>query len=139
MPPALRRALEARDRGCRFPGCEQRRFTDAHHIRHWADGGETGLSNLVLLCRRHHRLCHEHGHAIERDDHGRLVFRSPFGSPVPAAPPLGPCSADGLANGNRARGVSPGPDAILTGTGERMDLRLCVDAVLAAVGFGPAE
>ncbi|MGD2124164.1 MAG: HNH endonuclease signature motif containing protein, partial [Gemmatimonadota bacterium] len=50
VPPALRRALEARDRGCRFPGCGLR-FTDAHHVRHWADGGETTLGNLVLLCR----------------------------------------------------------------------------------------
>ena len=45
----LRRALEVRDRGCRFPGCHLR-FTDAHHLKHWADGGETGLSNCVLLC-----------------------------------------------------------------------------------------
>ncbi|MGH7575357.1 MAG: DUF222 domain-containing protein, partial [Longimicrobiales bacterium] len=44
ISPALRRALEVRDRGCRFPGCELR-FTDAHHLRHWADGGETSLRN----------------------------------------------------------------------------------------------
>ncbi|HUG88039.1 MAG TPA: HNH endonuclease [Actinomycetota bacterium] len=50
IPPALRRALEAHDRGCRFPGCGLR-FTDGHHVRHWADGGETSLSNTVLLCR----------------------------------------------------------------------------------------
>jgi hypothetical protein len=58
VPPALRRALEARDRGCRFPGCAAR-FTDAHHIVHWADGGETRLENLLLLCRGHHRAVHE--------------------------------------------------------------------------------
>ena len=50
IPPALRRALEVRDRGCRFPGCGLR-FTDAHHIVHWADGGRTDLKNTVLLCR----------------------------------------------------------------------------------------
>ena len=50
IPPALRRALEARDRQCRFPGCNARRC-DAHHVRHWADGGRTRLDNLVLLCR----------------------------------------------------------------------------------------
>jgi hypothetical protein len=58
IAPALRRALEARDRGCRFPGCGGS-FTDGHHIVHWAEGGETSLRNLVLLCRRHHRAVHE--------------------------------------------------------------------------------
>jgi len=55
IPPAIRRALEHRDRGCRFPGCHNR-YADAHHLRHWADGGRMSLENLVLLCRRHHRL-----------------------------------------------------------------------------------
>ena len=52
IPAALRRALEARDGGCRFPGCGHRRFVDAHHIAHWIDGGTTDLCNTVLLCRR---------------------------------------------------------------------------------------
>ena len=64
IPPAVRRALEARDRGCRFPGCGLR-FTDAHHIRHWADGGETKLGNLVLLCSHHYWLLHEEGWTVE--------------------------------------------------------------------------
>jgi len=51
IPPAMRRALVARDGGCQFPGCTQRRFVDGHHIEHWADGGETNLRNLTLLCR----------------------------------------------------------------------------------------
>ena len=54
IPPHIRRALEERDRGCRFPGCACR-FTEAHHVKHWADGGETSLRNTLLLCRRHHR------------------------------------------------------------------------------------
>ena len=58
IPPALRRALEIRDRGCRFPGCG-RRFTDAHHVKHWADGGETSLDNCLLLCG-HHLLSWNH-------------------------------------------------------------------------------
>ncbi len=70
VPPALRRALEVRDRGCRFPGCGLR-FTDAHHIHHWADGGETKLDNLVLLCRFHHRLVHEEGFRVEWREDGR--------------------------------------------------------------------
>jgi hypothetical protein len=72
--PALRRALEARDRGCRFPGCGLR-YNEAHHIRHWADGGETSLENCVLLCRHHHRLVHEGGWRMEVLPGGRLVFR----------------------------------------------------------------
>ena len=64
---ALRRALQRRDRGCVFPGCDQTRWVDAHHIVHWADGGRTDLDNLVLLCRRHHRAVHERGYRIVSD------------------------------------------------------------------------
>ena len=88
VPPRLRRALEIRDRGCRFPGCGSR-FTDAHHMRHWADGGPTRLDNLVLLCRTHHRLLHEDGFRLtaDPDRRGRLIFYSPKGVPIPEVPP----------------------------------------------------
>ena len=60
IPPAIRRALVSRDRGCTHPGCDRpERWCDAHHVVHWADGGPTSLANLVLLCRRHHRMRHE--------------------------------------------------------------------------------
>jgi hypothetical protein len=78
IPPALRRALEARDGGCRFPGCGLR-FTDAHHVRHWADGGETSLGNTLLLCRHHHRLVHEEGWRVAWWGQGRPVFIDPRG------------------------------------------------------------
>ena len=78
IPPSLRRALEARDRGCRFPGCGLR-FTDAHHVKHWADGGETSLGNLVLLCAHHHRLVHEEGWSVEWWGEGRPAFVDPRG------------------------------------------------------------
>ena len=78
IPPSLRRALEARDRGCRFPGCGLR-FTDAHHVKHWADGGETTLDNLVLLCSHHHRLVHEEGWRVEWWGEGRPAFIDPRG------------------------------------------------------------
>src|SRR5436190_1416603 len=61
IPPALRRALHHRDHGCRFPGCGLP-FGQGHHIRHWAHGGPTTLSNLAMLCRRHHRAVHEEGY-----------------------------------------------------------------------------
>jgi hypothetical protein len=58
-PPAIRRALVWRDGGCAFPTCDRPSgWTDCHHVRHWADGGPTTLTNLVLLCRRHHTLIH---------------------------------------------------------------------------------
>ena len=63
IPPALRRALLHRDRTCRFPGCGGR-IVQAHHLHHWAQGGPTTLSNLALLCRRHHRAVHEEGYAL---------------------------------------------------------------------------
>jgi hypothetical protein len=58
IPTHLKRALWARDRGCAFPGCQHTRFVDAHHVKHWAQGGETSLDNLVLLCDHHHRPTH---------------------------------------------------------------------------------
>jgi hypothetical protein len=79
IPVALRRALETRDRGCRFPGCHSR-FTDAHHRVHWADGGETSLANTVLLCSFHHRLVHEGGWQVAWIKKGEAAFRDPRGS-----------------------------------------------------------
>ena len=73
IPPSLRRALEARDHGCRFPGCGLR-FTDAHHVKHWANGGETALDNLVLLGSHHHRLVHEEGWKVRWWGNGLPAF-----------------------------------------------------------------
>jgi hypothetical protein len=74
IPPPMRRALQARDGGCRFPGCTHTRFVDGHHIDHWADGGETSLDNLVLLCRHHHHLVHEGGFTCGRMPNGEIAF-----------------------------------------------------------------
>jgi hypothetical protein len=86
-PPAIRRALDVRDRGCRFPGCGAR-FADAHHIEHWADGGETRLENLILLCPHHHRLLHEGGFRMSLNAWPgvRPTFYTPRGLPVPETP-----------------------------------------------------
>ena len=85
VSPALRRALQHRDHGCRFPGCGLR-FAEGHHIRHWAHGGPTTLSNLALLCRRHHRAVHEEGYGVDREADGTLSFRRPDGAIVPEVP-----------------------------------------------------
>ncbi|MGH7723198.1 MAG: DUF222 domain-containing protein [Candidatus Dormibacteria bacterium] len=78
VPPSIRRALVLRDRGCRFPGCDRPpQWTDGHHLVHWADGGQTALENLVLLCRPHHRLVHEQGWTLRRDGEGEVVAEPP--------------------------------------------------------------
>jgi hypothetical protein len=82
IPPAIRRALRARQPTCAFPGCDHRRFLDAHHIEHWIDGGETKLDNLIHLCTAHHRLVHEDGFRLEMGADGRPLFRTPKGRPV---------------------------------------------------------
>jgi HNH endonuclease len=78
-------ALTARDRRCLFPGCNVRRC-DAHHIDHWADGGPTALDNLMLVCRRHHRLLHEGGFSVERTEAADVLFRRPDGRLVEVSP-----------------------------------------------------
>ncbi len=106
VSPALRRALEHRDGGCRFPGCDLT-FCDAHHVEHWADGGETKLDNLVLLCRRHHRCVHEEGYGVELNGDGSVRFLDPNGREIPDAPappplperPVSPKTATALLAG----------------------------------------
>jgi len=89
VPPSVRRALETRDRGCRFPGCGLR-FTEAHHVKHWADGGESDLRNTVLLCRKHHRAVHEGGVRVCLDLKGQVAFFTPQGKALLGAPPMPP-------------------------------------------------
>jgi hypothetical protein len=115
IPPALRRALEARDRGCRFPGCGSR-FTDAHHVIPWATGGDTSLGNCVLLCKYHHRLVHEGGWTVDWWGEGRPVFYDPRGGVHCEvrweAPDLGEGLVTRLLEENRQRGVEPDPWAL---------------------------
>jgi hypothetical protein len=106
VPPSIRRALEQRDRGCRFPGCTNR-ICDAHHVRHWADGGATRLDNLLLLCRRHHRAVHEDGFRVEAGLAGELHFYDPQGVPLPSSPPAKALSAAAVARLVDARRAAP--------------------------------
>jgi hypothetical protein len=115
IPPALRRALEARDRGCRYPGCGSR-FTDAHHVIPWAAGGDTSLGNCVLLCKYHHRLVHEGGWTVDWWGEGRPVFYDPRGGVQCEvrweAPKLGHELVETLIQENQERGVEPDPWAL---------------------------
>jgi hypothetical protein len=96
ISPALRRALHHRDQGCRFPGCGVS-VCQGHHLRHWAHGGPTTLSNLALLCRRHHRAVHEEGFQVARGPDGGLRFQRPDGRPLPDVPPPAGVPADPVA------------------------------------------
>jgi len=132
IPPALRRALHHRDRDCRFPGCGVR-FGQGHHIRHWAQGGPTTLSNLALLCRRHHRAVHEEGYQVDRQSDGELRFRRPDGQLLPEVPsspkvprdPVNVLRARHAAEGRvlHARTATPG------WLGERLDVGWAIDVL----------
>ena len=121
----LRRALNARDKGCRFPGCANTRYLDAHHVEHWANGGETKPSNLVSLCRFHHHAVHEGGIRIEILDDGALRFVKPNGVAVDSVlpgytQPLGDW-----------RQLPAGTHTALTRwRGERMDYGLAVEVLM---------
>jgi hypothetical protein len=81
VPKGIRRAVIARDKTCAFPSCgAPASWADAHHVRHWADGGETALGNLALLCRGHHQLIHAKGGFSMQMVDGRALFRRADGS-----------------------------------------------------------
>jgi Domain of unknown function (DUF222)/HNH endonuclease len=128
VPPALRRALASRDRGCRFPGCTNRYAIDAHHVRHWAHGGPTSLDNLVQLCRHHHRLLHEGGYTVERTGSG-FAFRRADGREIRAVPPAPRGRTRCLREDNRRRGRIH-PEACVPESYDRMDLGRCVDVLI---------
>ncbi len=132
IPPALRRALHHRDGGCRFPGCGVR-FGQGHHIRHWAHGGPTTLSNLALLCRRHHRAVHEEGYQVDRQADGELRFRCPDGRLLPDVPPPAAIAADPihvLRAGHEAQGLQIHARTAIPGwLGERLDVGWAIDVL----------
>ena len=135
IPPALSRALRARDGGCRYPGCDRTRFTEGHHVKHWADGGETKLGNLVTLCGFHHRLVHEGGYGVAATDDGVFVFTQPDGRRVEANGArsfrgniLEPTATLGTLN--REAGLAIDAETCRTQwRGERMDYSMAVEAL----------
>jgi hypothetical protein len=127
LPPAIRRALNSRDRGCRFPGCSFTRYVDGHHIQHWAQGGETKLANLVTLCRFHHRQVHEGKVVVACLDDGAIRFTRPHGgsfdSPQPPA-----ANWEDLMTHQPIR-ITP-QTAITAWSGDELDVELAVDWLL---------
>ena len=105
IPPAIRRAMNARDQGCRFPGCNHTRFLHGHHIQHWAHQGETSLANLVTLCSYHHTLVHEGGFSITRTASGDIACLTPTGRRVEAAAPTRCGDAAAIIDANSALGL----------------------------------
>ncbi|MCY4477788.1 MAG: DUF222 domain-containing protein [Gammaproteobacteria bacterium] len=158
VPPAIRRALRVRDGGCRFPGCDRSRYVHAHHIKHWADGGETALGNLVTLCSQHHRQVHEGGYGVRVRD-GEIQFTRPDGRVLPmagrtglangphaecfrgniSAEPGSTSATDGarrLAELNAARGLNIDAHTARCGWGgERMDYNIAIDGLCLQAGY----
>jgi len=121
VPPSIRRALLARDKTCRFPGCTPRRC-DAHHIEHWLDGGPTSLDNLVMLCRRHHRSVHEGLVDVQRRADGALAFIEPNGLVLQQVPNPPLCL-------RRLDAPSPSADDLPTWNGTPFDLAYSVEVL----------
>ena len=124
----LRKALDARDGGCRFPGCGSRLRTHAHHILPWARGGDTAMDNLVLLCPLHHRAVHEGGWQVEMDEGGVPRFFNPLGvrmPQAPEAPDIGCLLPGGKGTVPAANGSPPQPpDFGLTRWHDRPDIEV---------------
>jgi len=151
---AMSRALSIRDGGCQFPGCCETRYVDGHHIKHWADGGETKLDNLVTLCRYHHRELHKGNYFLclkpETDSPQRFAdrlcfskvdryFDAPFNrsdefviAPNPATFTCACCDASVLEKALLPSIYhSINANTAVTGwLGEQMDLSMAVDGLI---------
>jgi hypothetical protein len=115
------------------------RFGEGHHIHHWAEGGPTTLSNLAMLCRRHHRSVHEDGYQVERLADGALRFRRPSGlllPDVPSPPTVPDDPARALRERNRAQGLDVTPRSLRPlWLGERLGHRRAASARQSAASL----
>jgi hypothetical protein len=137
VPTALRRALMLRDGGCRFPGCTEHRFVDAHHVIFWSRGGPTALWNLIMICRRHHRLVHEGGYRVVADGIGGFAFHRPDGRLIADVP---------SASGGRGEALPTLHGAVITAetavpnwNGDRLELDYAVSVLTQVPQRASAE
>jgi hypothetical protein len=131
VPGSMRRAVLTRDGGCRWPGCNRRRYVDVHHIVFVSQGGRTRLSNLTTLCRAHHRLVHEGGYHLKMDEHAQVTVTTPRGMPLPLRTNLPGGEDLDLVALHEREGLSFDEHTMPVG-GERYDLDLTIDVLLAA-------
>ena len=118
------------------------RFGQGHHLQHWAHGGPTTISNLALLCRRHHRAVHEEGYGVAREPDGALRFWRPDGRPLPEVPGPAAMPADpvpALRAQHEAAGLRLHARTACAGwLGERLDVGWAID-VLHPLATGEAR
>ncbi len=136
IPAAIKRALLLRDRTCRFPGCTHSRYVDGHHIEHWANGGETSLSNLMLLCNAHHTLLHEGGCRVEANGAGGWDFFDHRNRIIEVRPARTTSRIDGpqrglaaLHNSHAVLGITVNTNTSKW-TGEPIDYATCIDYLM---------
>jgi hypothetical protein len=137
---SLKRALQRRDQGCSFPGCTHRLFLEGHHIKHWADGGETSLSNAAQVCNWHHRHVHEYGYTVELGPDQRPQFRDPQGRLVvvnPARPDTAGLGWERIRKANAPLAIDAST-AACRWDGTRAEYGTMVGHLLAADGLDQA-
>ena len=140
IPPAVRRALSSRDRGCRFPGCPATHRLHGHHVKHWANGGETSLDNLILLCPTHHRLVHEGGFDVQRLDDGAFRFTNPHGMAIRLPRRRETSSSDTIVIQNEGLGLTIDCEtATAHWHGERIDYDHALMVTMASWDSGDAR
>lgn len=137
IPESLRRAVRTRDGGCRWPGCERRRYVDVHHVVFVSHGGRTKLTNLTTLCRSHHRLVHEGGYRLAMDRHAAVSVTTPAGRPLPRRVPLpGGTNPDELCRLNEQQGLVLDDRSMPSGDAGPCDLGLTLQVLWQATPEG---
>ena len=136
VPPALKRALNDRDRHCRFPGCDHQRYLHAHHIHHWARGGPTNLTNLIHLCSHHHRLVHEGGFSTQQTPDGGVRFCRPDGRTIPDRPPPTTPQGPSITEQNQQHRIPITPDTSRPlSAGEPLDYGMAIEGLAQEDGL----